>query len=166
MSVKASEINKPSVEKEAQPAAQPRRQRHATALVNESQAATLFVFFARFAGVALLLATLVGTYYGMTGSAAPRNPIDALRGMGNSLGMLGMAVGAQVVLSLCQWGGRAMAKRDGRYWLIYAVSLLVSVYLSWRGYGPTLTAAGVPWLVACGIIILFDVLPETILLGD
>lgn len=67
---------------------------------------------------------------------------------------------------MTQWGGKRLAARDPRFWLAYLGSLALSVWWNWSAYGDPLIALNVPYLVAGGIILAGDMLPELALVRD
>lgn len=112
--------------------------------------------------LALVLLSILGTFYGLRGEDAP---IAApLRMIGDALGsmiMLGVAFSIQTVLTLVQYGARQFAKRDRRWWLLYLLALGVSVYYNIQAYWVPLTAL-IPWYLTTLLIIGGDVVPELI----
>ena len=120
------------------------------------------------AAMLLLMAlSVVGTYYGARGIAAPLwQPWLIVRDMVSSWSVTLLAVVAQLALTVAQWGGRQVARRDARWWALYALALALSVYWNWEAFGAPLVGAGVPWLVALLIIAAGDILPEWLLVDE
>lgn len=119
--------------------------------------------------VSLLLIALsvLGTFYGARGLPVPLfAPARLWADLSGAWGLVALAGCGQLALAVAQWGGRQAARDDRRYWALYLASLGLSVWWNWRGYGPPLTAIGVPWLVALLLIVAGDVAPELALVRD
>lgn len=142
-----------------------------------------FVWMMRIAGVLLLILGIVGNFYGLR-----NKDVEALPAVIVSLvrewPWLLAALGAQVVLSIIQWGCRQRAlghfatnekgqylvdRRDKRvrvggipgYWLFYAGSLVASAALSWAAYDKLLVVEwGWPWLLALFVVASADAAAE------
>jgi hypothetical protein len=119
-----------------------------------------FTWFLYLVMLALVLLSVVGTFYGLNGLPAPITaPAQLVADVQAQPGRLGIAIAVQVVLTLVQYGARQMAKYDPRWWLLYLVSLCVSGYYNFQAYWEPVTAFAAP-LVAAMLIIGGDVLPE------
>jgi hypothetical protein len=111
--------------------------------------------------VLLMVLSVLGTFYGARGLPVPIFAPATIWANINELRWgFALAVVAQGVLSIAQWGGRQLAQSDRRWWLLYGAALSLSVYWNWEGYWPTLQAVGIPWLVALLIIAVADIEPE------
>ena len=111
--------------------------------------------------VALILLSILGTFYGIQGDPAPLGrPGQLLRDLWAGWPMLPAAVGVQFGLGMAQWGGRSLAEDHLGWWALYALSLALSVWLNWIAYGVPLVALGMPWLIALALIVIGDILPE------
>lgn len=108
----------------------------------------------------LVVASVVGTFYGVYGMAAPITQpfqiISDIQGAGNTLYV---AIAIQAVLTIAQYGARQLARHDPRWWLLYLAALGVSVYFNVQAYYTPLlvyAAPGTDYL----IIVACDILPE------
>lgn len=111
---------------------------------------------------ALVLLSVIGTFYGQQGRDAPITaPLQIVRDIGQALVPFALAVGVQVVLTLMQYGARQFARRDRRWWILYLVALGVSVYYNVQAYWTPLNTL-VAWYLAALLIVAGDVLPEFI----
>ena len=108
----------------------------------------------------LIAVSVIGTFYGRAGNAAPITDPGAIwatmRDSGNAIWW---ALVVQGVLSLTQYGARQMARHDGRWWLVYLASLGVSVYYNIQAYYTPLLIYMLP-AYAYLLILAFDVIPE------
>jgi hypothetical protein len=110
--------------------------------------------------LALVVLSIVGTFYGLNQLPAPlTSPLQLAMDVQAAPGRLGLAFAIQIVLMVVQYGARQMAQYDWRWWGLYLVSLGVSVYYNVQAYWlPLLLLAS--WPVAALLIICGDVLPE------
>jgi hypothetical protein len=76
-----------------------------------------------------------------------------------------LALCIQFALSLAQWGSRAMAYNDRRWWLLFAAALLISAVLNWISYAPHLLAWGWPLVPVAIAVIIGDALAEVLVVG-
>lgn len=115
----------------------------------------------------LVVMSILGTFYGARGLDAPltRPAQVVLDCIANGQAFV-VALLAQGMLALVQWGGRRIARRDPRWWLIYLGSLALSVWWNWSAYGDPLVALGVPWLAAIGVVATADIVPELALVQE
>lgn len=146
-----------------------RRSVHQTGMIRGERAFAALVAVVQFISILLIVLSVLGTFYGVRGMRAPilnlgRVILDIIA----DPQLLGLALLGQGLLSVVQWGGRWGALRVHRvFWLLYFASLALSVYWNWQAYGATMTAAmQMPWLIALGVIIGGDVLPEFALVFD
>lgn len=114
----------------------------------------------------LVLLSILGTFYGRQGKAAPiTTPVATVSRMAADIRAapesLGTAFAIQLVLTLLQYGARQFARRDRRWWILYLVVLSISVYYNWQAYWTPLQAF-IPGYLAAVLIIAGDVLPEFI----
>jgi hypothetical protein len=108
----------------------------------------------------LVVLSIVGTFYGSRSSAAPiTQPGLIWAEMTGSGAALWVALGAQIALSLTQYGARQLARHDARWWLLYLAALGVSVYFNVQAYYTPLLAYMLPGYVYL-LILAFDILPE------
>lgn len=111
----------------------------------------------------LALLSVLGTFYGLRGEDAPLvAPVQALADIAAAPDALLVALAVQTALGLSQYGARLMARHDRRWWILYLVSLGVSVYYNVLAYFDPLVALNVPMLFALILIIVGDVLPERV----
>lgn len=119
--------------------------------------------------VAILLVVLsvLGTFYGARGQSVPiLDPLRMLRDIAAGLGLFAMALCGQLALAVAQWGGRQKAREDRRWWALWALSLALSAWWNWKGYGPPLVGAGLPWLLAVALVVGGDIVPELTLIQE
>lgn len=141
----------------ARPSARPR-----VGFLRPGQVERAFIGLLYFALLMLVVLSVIGTFYGRAGVSAPINtPLQMVRDMAAAPQQLGIALAIQFVLTLIQYGARQMARRDRRWWILYLVSLGISVYYNFQAYQEPLSAL-LPWYVAWLLIIAGDVLPEYI----
>lgn len=115
----------------------------------------------------LVLLSILGTFYGARGIDAPlTRPIQIVLDCIAAPSAFGLALVAQITLAVAQWGGRRLARRDPRWWLIYLGSLSLSVWWNWTAYGDPLITLGVPWLAAIGVVAAADIAPELALIQE
>ena len=112
--------------------------------------------------LALVVLSILGTFYGIGGNSAPlTRPRQMWADVVANTDRLWVAIAIQVFLSLGQYGSRQMASHDRRWWLLYLAVLSISVYYNMQAYWVPLTAL-MSVYVAAPLIILGDVLPEFI----
>lgn len=117
--------------------------------------------------VALMVLSVLGTFFGARGLPVPlMNPAALWAALAASPGILALAFGGQVGLSVAQYGGRQLARDDRRWWLLYVGSLALSAWWNWRGYGPPLAAQGVPWALSLLLVVALDAVPELALIRE
>jgi hypothetical protein len=115
----------------------------------------------------LVLLSVLGTFYGLLGRNAPINAplLAALPAMTGAVAAAPntflLAVIIQIVLTTIQYGARQMSKSDRRWWILYLVSLGISVYYNYQAYWTPLNTMTPAYLAAL-LIIAGDVLPEFI----
>lgn len=114
----------------------------------------------------LILLSMVGTFYGSRNLEAPLNPLLWVRDMWGARSLALLAFIGQGTMLVAQWGGRHNAKTDPRWWVLYFLSLGLSVWWNWAAFGAPLVAAGLPWLIALGLVVGGDVAPELTLVRD
>lgn len=170
MAVKSREI--PPADRAASPPPGPRRRQRTAAprwrgCVPGPLMAVVVVVLIPVLAVALVGLSVLGTFYGARGLAVPiLTPAQLWADITAARGLFALAACGQGLLTVAQWGGRQLARQDARWWLLYLVSLVVSVWWNWNGFGPPLVAAGVPWLLVVLLIIGGDVLPELALIRE
>lgn len=115
-----------------------------------------------YAGIVLLaFLSVAGTFYGRAGQQAPLDrPGQVVADITAAPNAFGLALGIQVVLTLLQYGSRQMARHNPRWWLLYLVSLGVSLWYNIHAYYEPILAMHVPWLLDYIIIAAADVVPE------
>lgn len=119
-----------------------------------------FVFLLYLVLLALVLLSVLGTFYGQLGRPAPITvPAQIWQDMSGASEALAVALGVQFVLTTVQYGARQFAHRDRRWWILYLVALGISVYYNFQAYWTPVTAI-VPWYAAILLIVAGDVLPE------
>lgn len=119
------------------------------------------------ASILLVVLSVLGTFYGARGADAPiASPLRIVLDVAAQPQAFLLALLAQAALTVTQWGGKRLAARDPRFWLAYLGSLALSVWWNWSAYGDPLIALNVPYLVAGGIILAGDMLPELALVRD
>lgn len=112
--------------------------------------------------LALVVLSVLGTFYGIGGNVAPLlSPRQIVADVGANTDRLWVAIAIQLFLTLGQYGARQMAGHDSRWWLLYLVTLGISVYYNFQAYWVPLQVL-VSQPVAITAIILGDVLPEFI----
>jgi len=112
--------------------------------------------------LALVLLSVVGTYYGLAYETAPiMTPLQIVADIRANLDRLWVAIAIQLFLTLSQYGGRQFARRDRRWWVLYLVTLAISVYYNVQAYWTPLNELML-WPVAATLILAGDVLPEFI----
>src|SRR6266540_786808 len=110
--------------------------------------------------LALVALSVIGTFYGWQGRAAPLMiPIQIWRDIIASTAILWVAIGVQAALTLAQYGARQMARHDPRWWFLYLAALGISVYYNVQAYWMPLTEM-IPFYVAALLILAGDILPE------
>jgi len=119
-----------------------------------------FVIMLYAAIFALVILSVLGTFYGWRGVAAPiLNVRQIWRDVTTDTSMFGLAIGIQIVLSLAQYGARVMARYDPRWWILYLVALAISVYYNIQAYWTPLSAL-MPSYVVMPFLIALDAVPE------
>lgn len=119
-----------------------------------------FVLLLYLALFALVLLSVVGTFYGWRGQAAPlMQPGQIITDMWAGGPRLWWAIAIQVALTLAQYGARQFARADRRWWVLYLAALSLSVYYNVQAYWTPLQEL-VAWYTAAVLIIAGDVLPE------
>lgn len=118
------------------------------------------------AAAALALLSLLGTFYGLRQMEAVLVPpwqmvFDAIR---NPAALVAGFI-VQAVLSIMQYGARARAHNDPRFWIVYLVALAISVYYNCQAYFIPLTMdLGLNEIIAFLLILGGDVLPEFVII--
>ena len=138
----------------------PRRSR--LGFIRPGQVEGAFIALLYVALLALVLLSIIGTFYGRLGASAPiSTPLTIWRDIVAAPAAIALAVGIQAILTATQYGARQFAKRDRRWWLLYLAALGISVYYNWQAYWVPLATLA-PWYLAGVLIIAGDVLPEFI----
>lgn len=115
----------------------------------------------------LIVLSILGTFYGSRGLTAPiLQPWQIVLAIVAQPWVFVATVILQVLLSVVQWGARQMAKRVLLWWLLYFAALALSAWWNWQAYGAALLQFGTPWLLAIGVIIIGDMMPELALVVD
>ncbi|PDW02605.1 hypothetical protein [Candidatus Viridilinea mediisalina] len=103
----------------------------------------------------------LATLYGARGLVVPiLTPWQILQDIHAAPVGFTLALLAQGVLSVAQYGCPELARDDRRWWAGYVLTLGLSIYWNILGYGAVFALMGVPWLIAIGIIVAGDVAPE------
>lgn len=119
-----------------------------------------FVVLLYLALAGLVLLSVVGTFYGWRGEAAPlTQPRQIVADILAGGSRLWWAIAIQVVLTLAQYGGRQFARSDRRWWILYLAALSLSVYYNVQAYWTPLNEL-MAWYTVIALIIAGDVLPE------
>lgn len=156
-----------------------RRQKRRIGFVSGGGAEHAFVWLLRLAGVALILVSVVGSFYGLQGREAEA-PLKALPAMAKGWPWLLGALAVQAFLSVGQWGSRQRAQgtletKDGqrhrvggdpRFWIVYLALLIMSAALNWIAYGPHLLQWGIHWALAALAVIVGDAMAELVIVVD
>jgi len=144
-----------------QPAASPtKRKPPRIGFLRPGHVERAFVFLLYLALFALVLLSVVGTFYGWRGQSAPlTQPSKIIADMWAGGPRLWWAVAIQVALTLAQYGARQFARADRRWWILYLAALSLSVYYNVQAYWTPLNEL-VAWYTAAVLIIAGDVLPE------
>lgn len=122
----------------------------------------LFIVMLYLALLALVVLSVIGTYYGLGQSAAPLlSPRQVIADIAANTDRLWVAIVIQGGLTIAQYGARQMARHDRRWWILYLVALGVSVYYNFQAYWTPLNEL-MSGLVAAPLIVAGDVLPEFI----
>ena len=109
----------------------------------------------------LVALSVLGTFYGVQSMDVPfLNPGLILADLSAAPGLVFVALITQGVLTFAQYGASELAQVDSRWWIVYLLSLGASVGLNWIGYGNGLLEIGMPWLLAFGVVVASDVVPE------
>lgn len=146
--------------KDGQQVEEKRRHGPPIGFIRPNQVERAFIALLYLALLILVLLSILGTFYGRRGETAPITaPLKLWADALGAPAQLGIAVAIQITLTIIQYGARQKARYDRRWWLLYLVSLGVSVYYNWQAYWIPLTVL-VPWYLASLLIIAGDVLPE------
>jgi hypothetical protein len=120
--------------------------------------AFVVLLYSALAGLVLL--SVVGTFYGWRGEAAPlATPWQIRNDLFAGGARLWWAIAIQVALTLAQYGARQFARADRRWWMLYLAALSISVYYNVQAYWTPLNQM-MAWYTATVLIIAGDVLPE------
>ena len=112
--------------------------------------------------LALVLLSIIGTFYGIGQNAAPLLvPRQIIADIRANTDRLWVALAIQLFLTLGQYGARQFARNDRRWWALYLVALGVSVYYNVQAYWLPLNEL-MPGIAAGVLIVAGDVLPEFI----
>jgi len=147
---------------------QPKRgARNRPGMINGASVERALVFIIHSAAWGLIVLSILGTFYGSRGLTAPiMQPWQIVLAIVAGPGVFVGTVLLQVVLSAVQWGSRQMARRNPLWGLLYFASLALSAWWNWQAYGTSLIGMGAPWLLAIGVIIIGDMMPELALVVD
>ena len=119
-----------------------------------------FIVLLYIAMAVLVVLSVIGTFYGLQAQSAPiLSPATIYYAMRDNTNVLIAALVMQAVLSITQYGARAMARHDRRWWLLYLAVLAISVYYNWQAYWTPLNEL-TAWYIALALIVFGDVLPE------
>ena len=101
----------------AKPDARPRRNSGpAIGVIPPGAVERAFIVGLYLACLALVVLSVLGTFYGLLGASAPlRTPLRIIADVRAVPGTLGLALAIQAALTLTQYGARAMARRDRRW---------------------------------------------------
>jgi hypothetical protein len=137
-------------------------------MIGEDAALHGFILVMRLLAWALVLWSVLGTFYGARALPAPiLDPLHVLRDARAAAGTLLLAALGQGLLSLIQWGSRVAGRRiHPAWWLAYLASLGLSAWWNWAAYGAPLVEAHVPWALALGLVVAGDVLPEWVIVKE
>lgn len=110
----------------------------------------------------LLVASWIGTFYGIIGRPAPLTSVVAiLRDVIAQPAVLFQAFAVQAFFTIVQWGARRRARTHSpAYWLLWLAGLAPSVYYNLGSYYAPMVAMDVPYVLAVVMIIGGDVIPE------
>lgn len=145
----------------------PSTARNRPGMIRGASVERALVFIIHAAAWGLIVLSILGTFYGSRGLPAPiLQPWQIVVAIAAQLWVFIGAVALQVVLSLVQWGSRQMARRNPLWGLLYFASLALSAWWNWQAYGTSLLTMGMPWLLAIGVIIIGDMMPELALVVD
>lgn len=112
--------------------------------------------------LALVLLSVVGTYYGLAHETAPLlRPLQIYVDIKANTDRLWVAIAIQLFLTLGQYGARQFARADRRWWFLYLAVLAISVYYNYQAYWTPLNELTL-WPIAAAAIVAGDVLPEFI----
>jgi hypothetical protein len=136
-----------------------------TGLIPRGRVVSALILTLRSVLIALMVLSLFGTFYALLGVEAPFPNVFAMLGdVMRDSGTFLMALGAQLLFSLVQWGSASLAKEDRRWWFLYLLALAPSAWMNIQSYAqPTLEVFG--WngdrlLIVVALIIAFDIAPE------
>lgn len=119
---------------------------------------TAFIILLYTALAALVLLSILGTFYGWRGTSAPLAEPWRIWQDIQTADIWPPAI-IQILLTVAQWGSRQLSRRDRRWWILYLVALGFSVYYNVQAYWVPLTDV-LPWYAAGALIVAGDVLPE------
>lgn len=158
-----------------EPQSTPPRKKRRIGFIKGGGTETAFVWLLRGAGVALILVSVVGTFYGLQGAEAEAPPRIIPAMLAGWPWLLG-AVAVQLFLSIGQWGSRQRAQGhrhegrraggDPRFWVVYLALLALSAALNWIAYGQHLVEWGIHWALALAAVIAGDALAELVIVVD
>lgn len=133
-----------------------------TGVIKSAHASVALIWVIRLLAVALLLLSLLGTFYGMSSESMPLNkPGQVWIDIGLAKEGFILAIIVQVFFSVVQWGSMGLAKADVRWWGMYLIGLSFSAYWNWQAYhAAMIDVMRMPWLLALIIIVLSDILAE------
>ena len=132
-----------------------------TAMISGNAAERALIIALQVAAWALVGLSVVGTFYGWQGRDVPITAPWLIIGAIQAAPRIFLAaVAVQGLLALLQWGSRHRVFADPRWWALYLAGLAPSVWWNWTSYGDPLIAVGVPWMVALGLVLAGDILPE------
>lgn len=113
----------------------------------------------------LMLASVLGTFYGIQSRSASFHPLwQPLLDLLAAPLTFGLALVIQAMLSVAQWGARQMTHYNRWWWLGYLAVLAPSVYYNVVAFYAPATAAGAPPLLVIILLLGGDVIPEFLLI--
>jgi len=143
------------------------RPRRRPGMIDGALVERLLILLIHIAAWGLIVLSILGTFYGSRGLAAPiLQPWQITLAIVAQPWVFVGTVVLQVILSVVQWGARQMARRVLLWWLLYFGALALSAWWNWQAYGAALLAMHTPWLLAIGVIIIGDMIPELALVVD
>lgn len=147
--------------------AKPSTARNRPGMIRGASVERWMISLIHFIAWSLIVLSVLGTFYGARGVDAPI--LQPLRIIGDIVLMPMMflfTLALQAILSVVQWGARQMARHHLAWWLLYFAALALSAWWNWQAYGDSMIAAQMPWLLAIGVIIVGDMVPEFALVID